>query len=75
MKRKKIISVNILPCPFCGCTDIVFDMHECNAFSDTIYTCTCINCLSTGPSKSSKRGHENGNRLALAAWNRRGEEK
>lgn len=54
------------PCPFCGCTDLHFDVHIGNPDYDTII---CYGCLATFTQQELTCKED-----LINAWNRRAEE-
>lgn len=58
----------ILPCPFCGGTDIRFDAHHGYGIGihsgETVYSMCCYDCGATFPNRYRKE-------LLVECWNRR----
>lgn len=64
------MALDILPCPFCGGTDLRLGRHQLDS---TAWFITCWNCESNGPvvQASEYESNEEPNVMARDAWNKR----
>ena len=68
-QRRRAVSdeVNLLPCPFCGCTNVY---AVSPSLGHSLWHVYCDDCCAEGPT-APEYNTDDPERLAIAAWNRR----